>query len=248
MIYQETGYVHQFTPAPTQAELSTLYSKYWVHRYRIHNIMIYRDSILLACMRLNIVRTIHLWVSMRSIQRSALTWTIRRQQPAGWRRGWFLQATKPYERLNDVNRISITRWMMEHWCEAHPLMVGRLWDPPFVGILLCLATGRIGVCEPLLLLVTADPAVVRAFAVAVGMSCLLNWGIRQLVLRLLRKTWKRTCSELFFLWWSMRALLSLCNISKSRRNILSIDLCYVSMAECMLQIRFSRSGNSNKLI
>ena len=34
-------------------------------------------------------------------------------------------------------------------------LVGRLWDPLFVGILLCLATGRIGVWEPLLLLVPA---------------------------------------------------------------------------------------------
>ena len=58
------------------------------------------------------------------------------------------------------------------------------------GILLCLATGRIGVWEPLLLLVPA-----------VGMSCLSNWGTWRLVQRLLRNTWRCTCSELFFFFW-----------------------------------------------
>ena len=66
-------------------------------------------------------------------------------------------------------------------------LVGRLWDPLFVGILLCLATGRIGVWEPLLMLVPA-----------VGMSCLLNWETWRLVQRFLRNTWRRTCSELVF--------------------------------------------------
>ena len=65
-------------------------------------------------------------------------------------------------------------------------LVGQLWDSLFVGILLCLATGRIGVWA-LLLMVSA-----------VGMSCLLNWGIWQLVPRLLRNTWRHTCSELVF--------------------------------------------------
>ena len=66
-------------------------------------------------------------------------------------------------------------------------LVGWLWDPLFVEILLCLATGRIGVWQPLLLLVPA-----------VGMSCLSNWGIWRLVQRPLRNTCRRTYSELFF--------------------------------------------------
>ena len=104
----------------------------------------YRDPILHAYKALNIVRNNHLWASKRSIQRSALTWTNRRKQPAEWRRGWFLQTTKTiwkaerceldfYFKVNDGTLM-----------QSSPIlfMVGRLWDTPFVGILLCLATRR----------------------------------------------------------------------------------------------------------
>ena len=67
------------------------------------------------------------------------------------------------------------------FCTKGSAVSGRwLWDPLCAGILLCLATGRIGVWEPLLLLVPA-----------VGMSFLLNWGTWRLVQRLLRNTWRR---------------------------------------------------------
>ena len=36
---------------------------------------------------------------------------------------------------------------------VHQFLVGRFWDLPFVEMLLCLATGQIGVLEPFLLLV-----------------------------------------------------------------------------------------------
>ena len=88
---------------------------------------------------------------------------------------------------SSVLKVSLRLTLLLFALRVQRFLVGRLWDPPFVGILLCLATGRTGVWEPLLLLVPA-----------VGMSCQLNWGIWQLVPRLLQNTWIRTCSELVF--------------------------------------------------
>ena len=88
---------------------------------------------------------------------------------------------------SSVLKVSLRLTLLLFAPRVRQSLVSRLWDPLFVGIMLCLAIGRIGVWEPLLLLVQA-----------VGMSCLLNWWIRQSVLQLLRNTWRRICSELVF--------------------------------------------------
>ena len=92
--------------------------------------------------------------------------------------------------LSEILRIRGPPWSL-FAPRVRQFLVGRLWALLFVGILLWIATGRIGVWEPLLLLVPAA-----------GMSCLSNWGTWRLVQRLLRNNWRRTCSELFFFWWS----------------------------------------------